>query len=339
MDIYSTTTLNRVVQDLRRSPAFLLGLFFGQIETSETEDIKFDVNNNRPRISPFVSPLVEGQLVESAGYTTKTFTPAYVKDKRVHNPARGFRRAIGETIGGSTSPANRLAMALAADLNDQQEMLTRRKEVMAAEVLRTGKATITGEKYPTVVVDFQRDAALTVALSAGSKWGDSGVSPVANTEAWSQLVFQKSGAYPDVVVMDVAAWQKFRDDPTFDKLIDKRRLSDVESIRYGAVIAAGGVFQGRIGNQSIWLYENSYIDNAGAEQRVLPVGSVILGSASIEGVQHHGAIQDIEAGLQAMESYTKSWVVKDPSVRVLLMQSAPLVVPYRPNASFYASVL
>lgn len=339
MDIYSTTTLNRVVQDLRRSPAFLLGLFFGQIETSDTEDIKFDVANNRPRISPFVSPLVEGQLVESAGYVTKSFSPAYVKDKRVHNPKRGFRRAIGETIGGSIPPGSRLAMALASDLADQQEMLTRRKELMAAEVLRTGKATITGEKYPTVVVDFGRDVALTVALGAGSKWGDSGVSPIANLETWSLLVFDKSGVAPTDAVMDVAAWQKLRDDPTFDKLIDKRRLSDVEMIRYTAMIAAGGVYQGRIGDLKIWLYNSNYVDDAGTSQKFLPNGSVILGSAGIEGVQHHGAIEDIEAGLQAMESYTKSWVNKDPSVRILLMQSAPLVVPYRPNASFYAAVL
>lgn len=339
MDIYGTTTINRVVRDMRRFPSFLLGLFFGEIEESETEDIKFDVENKRPRISPFVSPLVEGQLVESAGYVTKTFTPAYVKDKRVHNPKRGFRRTIGETIGGNTTPGNRLAMALSSDLADQQEMLTRRKELMASEVLRTGKATITGEKYPTVVVDFGRDAALTVAKTTGTKWGENGVSPYKDVEAWSLLVHQKSGVYPTEVVMDVAAWQAYRDDVTLGKLLDVRRLNDVEMLRYGAIIEAGGVYQGRVGNQTIWLYNNSYVDENGNTQNFLPAGSVILGSAGIEGVQHHGAIQDIEAGLQAMESFTKSWVEKDPSVRVLLMQSAPLVVPYRPNASFYASVL
>ncbi len=338
MDIYATTTVNRVVRDMRRFPSFLLGLFFGEIEESETEDIKFDVENKRPRISPFVSPLVEGQLVESSGFVTKTFTPAYVKDKRVHNPKRGFRRTIGETIGGSTTPGNRLAMALASDLADQQEMLTRRKELMAAEVLRTGKATITGEKYPTVVVDFQRDAALTVALTTGTKWGEAGVSPFKNVESWSLLVHQKSGVYPTDVVMDVDAWQLYRDDVVLNKLLDVRRLSDIEQLRYGAIIEAGGVYQGRVGTQNIWLYNNSYIDNDGNSQFFLPSGSVILGSAGIEGVQHHGAIQDIEAGLQPMESFTKSWVEKDPSVRVLLMQSAPLVVPYRPNASFYALV-
>lgn len=338
MDIYSTTALNRTVEDLRRSPSFFLGLFFGSIEVSDTEDIKFDVENNRPRISPFVSPLVEGQLVESAGYVTKSFTPAYVKDKRVHNPNKAFKRTIGEKIGGNVTPANRLARAITRDLADQQEMLTRRKELMSVEALLTGKETITGEKYPTVVVDFQRDPALTVVKTTGTKWGEAGVSPIKDLEAWQLLVFQKSGAAPTDAVMDVAAWQALRDDELFDKFIDKRRLTDVETIRYTAQIAAGGVFQGRIGNLGIWLYENSYVDQDGNSQKFLPTGTVILGSAAIEGVQHHGAIRDVEA-LFPQESYTKSWVIQDPSVRILLMQSAPLVVPYRPNASFSARVL
>ena len=339
MDIYSTTSLNRTVLDLHRSPAFLLGLFFGSIETSDTEDIKFDVETGKPRISPFVSPLVEGKVVESLGYTTNSFSPAYVKDKRIHNPNKAFKRAMGETIGGSRTPVDRFQAALVRDLADQQAMLVRRKELMAAEVLRTGAITITGDKYPTVSVNFGRDNALTVALSSGSKWGDSGVSPIKDLENWSLLVFDKSGAAPTDAVMDVAAWQKVRDDATFDKLVDKRRLSDVDQIRYTAMIAAGGVYQGRIGELKIWLFNGNYIDDAGSSQKFLPTGTVILGSAQIEGVQHHGAIKDIDAGLQAMESFTKSWTVQDPSSRILLMQSAPLVVPYRPNASFCATVL
>lgn len=338
MDIYSTTALNRTVLDLKRSPAFLLGLFFGSIETSDTEDIKFDVENGKPRISPFVSPLKEGKLVESLGYTTNSFSPAYVKDKRVHNPNKAFKRAMGETIGGSQTPVNRMQAAMVRDLADQQAMLTRRKELMAAEVLRTGSCTITGEDYPTVVVNFGRDAALTKALDSSTEWGAAGVSPIKDLENWSLLVFDKSGAAPTDCVMDVAAWQLLRDDATFDKLVDKRRLSDVDTIRYTAMIAAGGVYQGRIGDLKIWLFNGQYIDDAGTSQKFLPEGTVILGSAQIEGVQHHGAIRDVEA-LFSQESYTKSWVVQDPSVRILLMQSAPLVVPYRPNASFCATVV
>ena len=36
--------------------------------------------------------------------------------------------------------------------------------------------------------------------------------------------------------------------------------------------------------------------------------------------------------------FTKSWLEEDPSVRWLLLQSAPLVVPYRPNAVLCATI-
>ena len=54
--------------------------------------------------------------------------------------------------------------------------------------------------------------------------------------------------------------------------------------------------------------------------------------------EHHGAIKDEAAGLQPLEFFSKSWTVEDPSARILLMQSAPLVVPYRVDASFCATV-
>ena len=37
--------------------------------------------------------------VESLGYTTKTFKPAYIKDKRVFDPELPLKRAVGERIG------------------------------------------------------------------------------------------------------------------------------------------------------------------------------------------------------------------------------------------------
>ena len=39
-----------------------------------------------------------------------------------------------------------------------------------------------------------------------------------------------------------------------------------------------------------------------------------------------------------MPFFSKSWTEPDPAVRYLLMQSAPLPVPYRINASLGATV-
>ncbi len=62
--------------------------------------------------------------------------------------------------------------AVARALRNQLENLTRREEVMAAEALIKGTVTVSGEDYPTKVVDFKRDPALTLALTGAAKWSN-----------------------------------------------------------------------------------------------------------------------------------------------------------------------
>src|SRR5215467_9192116 len=155
-DLFSTDTLNRVVASLLGEPQFLLDRFFPIVQSETTEEIHFDTMDGKRRISPFVSPLVEGQIVASLNFKTSTFKPAYVKDKRVFDMNRPLKRSAGEQIGGTLSPAERLRALVARDMQDQLDMINRRLEVMAGEVLCTGKSTISGDKYPTVVLDFGR---------------------------------------------------------------------------------------------------------------------------------------------------------------------------------------
>lgn len=336
-DLFSTNVLTRVVADLVTPPSFLLDRFFGEIQTETSEEIHFDVENKKRRLAPFVSPVVAGKVVQSNGFTTKTFTPAYVKDKRVFDASRPLKRSAGEQIGGNIEPSERIQRLLAMELTDQVQMLTRRMEVMAAEALRTGAVTVTGDQYPTQNVSFGRDAALTVVLSGASRWGQAGIKPLELLQDWALLVAQKSGAKPTEIVMDVAAWKVFSADTAVQALLDRFRGKD--ALRILPSMGEGGSFAGSIGDFDIYLYAGWYVDDNGTEQPILPTGTVVLGGTQIEGVRAFGAIRDEAAGYQAMPYFPKSWVEQDPAVRYLLMQSAPLVVPYRVNASLAATVL
>lgn len=339
MDIYTTTTLQRLVSSLKRPQTALLSAFFPQIETSDDETIHFDVENKKRRIAPFVSPLKEGRFVSDEGYVTKLFRPAYIKDKRVLDPNKALKRRMGETIGGSEAPINRHQANLATSLANQVEMLMRRKEVMASEVLRTGKCVISGDGYPSVEVDFGRNAAHTVTLTLAARWGESGVKPLENIEDWTLTVLQNSGATIRNVIMDTAAWRLFRADTQVEKFLNTRPLSATEEAVSLTRFAASGLsYQGGIGQLRFWVYSDWYINDAGSEVAIMPANTVLLVSEDLDGVQHQGAIRDEEAGLQPLEFFSKSWTVQDPSARILLLQSAPLVVPYRVDASFCATV-
>lgn len=336
MDLFSTNVLAAAVGSLITPQTFLLDNFFPTIQTEQSEEIHFDIDTGKRRVAPFVSPVVAGQVVASRGFHTATFKPAYIKDKRVFDVNRPFKRAMGEQIGGALSPDNRLRAMLATELEDQIGMVTRRMELMAAQAMRTGKVIVTGDQYPTVEVDFQRDAALTVALTTTARWGESGVKPLDNLQTWSLLVTQKSGARPRTVVMDVEAWKLFAADADVQKQLDRfRGNATLEPVKTGA----GGSYMGSVGDFDIYVYADWYVDPAdGQEKPILPAYTVLLTSQEVQGTRAFGAIRDEAAGFQAVPYFAKSWVSEDPAVRYLLMQSAPLTVPYRVNASMGVTV-
>lgn len=220
MDIFSTHVLTKVVENLKTPPSFLLDMFFSQELRSDTEEIYFDTQESKPRISPFVSPLMPGKVVEHEGYQTKSFKPAYVKDKRRFTPDMPFKRMAGERIGGELTPAQRLEKAVAVTLSNQLDCLTRREEVMASEVLRTGKITVAGDGYPSVTVDFGRDASFTKVLAGENTWDKESVNILDNLEDWAGTIQSKSGVVANTVILEPSAWKIFRNNPFVQKYLD-----------------------------------------------------------------------------------------------------------------------
>lgn len=338
-DLFTTNVMMGVVASLIEPPSFFLDRFFNRIQTETGEEIHFDVISKTRRLTPFVSPLVEGKIVESQGFTTNTFKPAYLKDKRVWDGTRALKRSPGEQIGGSLTPMDRMRALLAFDLQDQVQMLTRRLEVMAASALVSGTVTVTGDLYPTQVVNFGRQSANTVVLTGGALWDANGVNPLDNLQDWALIVLQAVGAMPTDVIMDVAAWKIFRANPFVkDRLALQRTYQQMPTMDQSAKMNEGGTFMGTIDGFNIWVYAGYYLDANDTLQPIIPNRTVVMATPQIEGVRAFGAIRDEEAGYQAVPYYPKSWVSHDPAIRYLLMQSAPLVVPTRPNASLAATV-
>lgn len=341
MDIFSTHVLAKVVENLPTPSSFLLDTFFPNVQMSDKEEIFFDLTDSKPRITPFVSPLLPGKVVDGNGYQTKSFKPAYVKDKRRFDANTPYKRVAGEIIGGSLSPAQRYERALATTLQEQLDNLTRREEVMAAEILRTGQVIVSGDGYPANTVSFGRDAALTKALTGSNTWSTSGSKPLDNLEDWAADIQNKSGTVAKTVVMDPDAWKIFRANASVEKYLDYRRgtSNTLNADPFVRGKDSKARYVGSIGDFDIFVYNDSYINDKGVLTNLLPSKTVILGAKDgLDGTRCYGAIHDEKANWTASRYFTKSWVEEDPSVRWLLLQSAPLVVPYRPNAVLCATI-
>lgn len=337
--IYSTAKLIGLLQSLQLPVEFLLQTFFPKVVTEEAEEIHVDIEKDGMKLAPFVIPTVEGAVMTEAGYETQVISPAYMKLKQPITPGRSLKRVMGEKLLGELSPEDRMLALIDKAYTEQLKAIRRRKEWMAARALLTGQVTVSGEKHPTMVVNFQRDAALTVTLGAGSKWSDSGIKPLSNLQTWAELVFDKSGVESTTVVMDVAAWNVFKEDPTVVKRLEvQRTLAAPPSLTQDAQKENGARRMGNVDGFDIWVYRSTYKDDAGAVQKMLPTGTVLLGG-DIQGIQHHGAIENEKAGLQALPYFPSTWVDNDPPLRHVMTESSFIVVPTRVNGSMCATVL
>ncbi len=342
-DLYTSNYLIGVIEGL---PALgdpntrLLERYFGRLIEEDSEEIHFDKSIRYRIMAPFVSPLVEGAILEERGLTTETFKPAYIKPKTPLDPTRAVKRTAGEQIGGSLSAGDRQRLRVSQTLEDHRAYIERRLEWMAAQVLLAGSVVISGDKYPAVTVDFGRAAGLTVTLAGGDLWSDeTNADPLANLHDWNEAAMKSvAGAPIQDFIMDPDAFKNFRKHPKVTAKLDLRREVGAE-LRIQPLRSEGLRYMGSIDGFDIWVYQVWYEDTIGTLVPFFASGTVCGASAGIEGVQHFGAIYDEGAGYQAMRYYPKSWVEDDPSRRFVMTQSAPLVVPGRVNATFKASVL
>lgn len=339
--VYDTAELVQVVRNLKTPSTFLLDAFFPNIIESDVPTVAIDVDNGKRRLAPFCSPLVEGKVVEARQYQTNLFKPAYIKDKRLPDLTRPVRRAMGERLlGGGLSPAERMEANIAFEMQDQMEMIQRRLEWMAASALTTGTVTISGEGYPNpIVVNFGRSTANTVALTGSAQWGQANISPTNYLLSWATTMLQQSGASVTDIILTTSPLNAFLADI---KIINATWIdrAGTTAVDFGGRVPKGGMLMGQWGQFRIWLYNEWYVDpETDIEMPMLPDGTVILASQELQGLRAFGAILDPRFNYGPLAYAPKMWVQDDPAQLIMMMQSAPIIIPSRVNASFCATVM
>ncbi|MBS1067257.1 major capsid protein [Gluconobacter cerinus] len=341
LGVYSIAELVYTVPNLKTAQTYLLDLMFPNMIESDAPEIAIDVDVGKRRMAAFCSPLVEGKPVESRQWVTNLFKPPYIKDLRNPDLLRPVRRQIGERIGGGLTPQERLDANLAWELTDQLDMIERRCEWMAASALVNGTIIVVGEGYPDpILIDFNRDPALTVALSGAAQWGQTGVYPSDYITAWAAIVLQKSGAAPTDIIFTNSSWNAFKNDvKVLNSIIWPGNVGG-SSLDLGGRIVKGGMFMGRWGQFNLHLYNDWVVDPVtDVEGPMIPDGTVILGGPGVEGTRAYGQIMDPEFAYGPMAFAPKIWIEKNPAQVNMLMQSAPVMIPSRVNASMAATVM
>ncbi len=339
IDIFNTRTMLRALEERRAPKLFLTNTFFPTTETSDTEVVDIDVIRNKRRLAPFVHPLAEGKLVERQGYSTKSFKPPYLKPKMATTAADLLKRAIGEAVYSTQTPAQRAASQLTKDLAEMQDMIWRRIEWMAASALFNDSIVVSGEGV-SATIDFGRDSAHEITLASGSKWTQAGGDVITNLRTWKGLVAQATGLVPNIAVAGASVVSAILADTDVQAILGRFNNLTVTAAMDTKNLEDGVTYIGRIEGLDIYSYDEWYLDTNGVEQPLVPIDKILIASTRARRAVHFGAIMDLDAGgVASVPYFPKSWRTPDPSAQWVMLQSAPLVVPTQVDASLVADVL
>jgi hypothetical protein len=325
-DLFTHNEIVDVISDNAPFQPFLLDTAFGQSFITDDRQINFDKIDPQKRMSVFVNPRVPGKVTKEKGFAVRTYQPGYVKDKKTVDHDYVFKRRPGESLVMPMTPSERYAATVAAQSLEMLQALRRRLEWMAANLLLLGKYRMTGDSID-VEVDLGRDSSLTVTLTLGDRWGQTGVSPVTTI----QNMLAKTNTPIRHLVMGNYAYADFIKDPTLEKLVYVQLQSGQgASVQLGPMQGTkeGVVYRGTLPSAgiSIWTYTATYDDpDTGDETLYLPEDAVLFIPDASYGYQCFASILDADANYQGMEYYFKNWVEKDPGVPFLLLQSAPML--------------
>jgi len=352
IDLFGTRFLLDTVNQFKRPKRFLLDMFFRGFKQFDTKTVDIDIYKGKRRMAPFVSPVLEGKVMERLGYSTNSYTPPYIKPKRPTQAGDLLNRPAGTVVyPGAQTAGDRAAALLTKDLTELMDGITRREEWMAASALTTGKINVVGDGVNDLI-DFQMAATHLVDLDGNALWSATETSdPVADLQAWCLLTLKDAGFSCNTIVMDPDAWKLFINHLKVKGNTDllsrfKIQTGQIDPQQMDDGIAFCGTINDGIVFADIYVYAEWYIDDQDndTEKPILPSGTVICGNPRAQNTKLYGAIQDMKAlqelggTLIAAPFYPKTWITEDPSVQWLMLQSASLPALNQPDAFVSALV-
>lgn len=342
MNLYDTHTLLQVQEHLDPMPSFWLDMAFNEEMRFESEWIDLERIEGNRTLAPLVIPTAEGVPIYRRAAEAKRFRAAYMKPKDMVTPDRAIKRRPGEGFGGTASMSQREDAIVADILATHRAAIERSWEVMAARAVIDGKITLTGDDYPETLVDFQRDPNHTITLAGGEQWTNATADIVGHLSQWRSRVRRaKFGGPVTTLVVGRNVAEYFLGNEKVRELLDTQ-IRGTEGNEFNIGLRSGeeveyiGRFEGGL---RVVSYSGYYEDRNGDQVDVMDPDSVTLVGPGIRGVRCYGAIMDRKAGFQPASMFPKMWEQEDPSGLWIMTQSAPLMVPMRPNNSLTAKVI
>lgn len=335
--------MTQSINEMKAPASFLLDLLFtGREQTFSTEQVEIGKLLGERRACGFVRVDAEAQLVDGVSEDMQTVTMPNIRLKMVMkaNDRLSKRRAGTVVFPTKGQQVSAMEAAVARDLAEMNRLITNRKEIMAAQVIR-GEVLFQSDDAN---FRYQTGKPAGHTTTAGTVWTNAAADPYDEFMNAKELMDDEHSLQPNICVMDGTAAAAFMKLEKVKTDLDRRNL-DVGNLTTDEIIrGSGAMYLGRLHGIECWRYNRSITDHDGTTFQLIRPGyaEFISTAAEAENFLYFGAIPDedaLEGNLFEGQMFSKSWRIPDPSRRIALVHTRPLPVMRRPGSVVSIDVL
>jgi len=354
-DITNTHHLLAAIEQAVPASSFLRDRYFGcnpSTDIFSTDDVIVEYKSGNQKMAPFVAPRVGGKTILRKGYRMERFEPGFIAPKRTLTIDDLKKKGFGEAIYANLTPEQRQGAIVTNDMVEMEEMIVRREEAMAAEVIFTNGCVMDEyvddfNHFEEREVRYYDGDANPAVYTPAAEWDTteaSGKQMINDIAAMGSMLTSRGLPFTEVLMApDVA--DVFQNNEWILKLLDVRNVHiggiDPETLPSGASKIARLNIKGRM--IDFICYEDTYTEVDGTVTPFIPAG-MIAAAAPAAGRTVYGAITQVEQSDGEFHTYTGVDVPKYLSdaghnTREVTLTTAPLCMPNNENPFISAKVL
>lgn len=350
-NFYETHNLLMAVEQLTPPTTFLRDRYFptnAATDVFATNDVLVEYKDGSKRVAPFVAPRKGGVTMLRSGYEVQRFEPPFVAPQRMLTIDDLNKRGFGEALNSQLTPEQRQRALILKDAQDLSEFISRREEVMAAEVMQTNACVMkhiaddaneADEKY----IQFYAGDSNPAQYTPSGNWAKDYTGVTADLAAMARLLTKRGLAASELVVGADAA-DAILGNAEIQKLLDITNYNagriDPNTLPNGATHIATLNVKGRL--IDVICYDEEYTEGSETKSYIDPK-TVIL-TAPAAGRTLYGAVSQVEQADGLFHTYTGKRVPKylsnaQGNTRSLTLTACPLLIPNNKNPFIVAKVL
>ena len=350
-NFFDTHNLLMAVEQLTPPTTFLRDRYFptnAATDVFATNDVLVEYKDGSKRVAPFVAPRKGGVTILRSGYEVQRFEPPFVAPRRMLTIDDLNKRGFREALLSQLTPELRQRALILKDAQELSDMITRREEVMAAEVMQTNACIMKhiaddGDVIDEKYIQFYTGDNEAVYTPSGN-WSKDYTGIAADLAAMARLL-TKRGLGASELVVGADAADAILGNAEIQKLLDINNYNigriDPATLPNGATHIATLNVKGRL--IDVICYDEEYTDLDGTVKSYIDPKTVIL-TAPAAGRTLYGAVSQVEQADGLFHTYTGKRVPKylsnaEDNTRSLTLTACPLPIPNNKNPFIVAKVL